>query len=174
MKHRYLALALAAFALAGCPEAQVDHQARGAELLAPFKMKLKGALLQGMESGPAEAIGACRAEAPQIAASLSTDGVRMGRSSHKLRNPQNAPPDWLVPILEAYASTAAEHVPQLADLGDGRSGYAEPIIVQPLCLTCHGETLHPDVAGRIAELYPEDEATGFAEGDFRGVFWVEY
>lgn len=174
MKYRYIAPVLAAFALAGCTESHVDHQARGAELLAPFKMKLKGALMQGMESGPADAIGACRAEAPEIATSLSTDGVRMGRSSHKLRNPQNAPPDWLAPIIEGYASGAADLVPQLVGLDEGRNGYAEPIVVQPLCLTCHGETLHPDVAGRIAALYPEDEATGFAEGDFRGVFWVEF
>jgi hypothetical protein len=25
-----------------------------------------------------------------------------------------------------------------------------------------------------AELYPDDRAVGFHEGDFRGVFWVEY
>jgi len=23
-------------------------------------------------------------------------------------------------------------------------------------------------------LYPDDQATGFSEGDFRGVFWVEF
>ena len=174
MTYRHLALVLAAIAVAGCTESNVDHQARGAELLAPFKMELKDALMAGMESGPAEAIGACSAEAPQIAASLSTNGVRMGRSSHRLRNPQNVPPDWLEPIIDGYASGATELVPQLADLGDGRSGYAEPIRLQAMCLICHGETLHPDVEGRIAELYPEDRATGFAEGDFRGVFWVEF
>jgi hypothetical protein len=30
------------------------------------------------------------------------------------------------------------------------------------------------VASSIAELYPDDEATGFSAGDFRGVFWVEF
>jgi hypothetical protein len=34
--------------------------------------------------------------------------------------------------------------------------------------------LNPDIAAKIDELYPDDEATGFSEGDFRGVFWVEF
>ena len=29
-------------------------------------------------------------------------------------------------------------------------------------------------AAQLAQLYPEDEATGFDEGDLRGVAWVEY
>jgi hypothetical protein len=41
-----------------------------------------------------------------------------------------------------------------------------------LCLACHGETIDPAVAGKIAELYPEDKATGFREGDLRGAFVV--
>jgi hypothetical protein len=54
------------------------------------------------------------------------------------------------------------------------NGYVEPIGIKPLCLACHGEALAPDVAARIGELYPKDRATGFTEGDLRGVFWVEY
>ncbi|MBW2376809.1 MAG: DUF3365 domain-containing protein [Deltaproteobacteria bacterium] len=45
--------------------------------------------------------------------------------------------------------------------------------MQPLCVTCHGAELPPDLRARLAELYPEDQATGYAAGDFRGVFWVE-
>jgi hypothetical protein len=43
-----------------------------------------------------------------------------------------------------------------------------------LCLVCHGETLAPEIAAQIAAQYPEDQATGFADGDLRGVFWVEF
>ena len=53
-------------------------------------------------------------------------------------------------------------------------GYVEPIMVQPMCLVCHGEALQPGVAAQIDERYPEDRATGFKAGDFRGVFWVEF
>ncbi len=59
-------------------------------------------------------------------------------------------------------------------IGDGRVGYVEPITVQPLCLGCHGSTLAPGIADELNELYPDDRATGFAAGDFRGLFWVEF
>ena len=45
---------------------------------------------------------------------------------------------------------------------------------QLLCTTCHGESISPGIASAIAERYPDDEATGFAVGDLRGVFWVEF
>jgi hypothetical protein len=147
---------------------------RGAALLEPFKQNLKAALVQGLKQGPTEAIEACRTEAPRVSESLSVDGVIMGRSSQRLRNPANTAPDWVAPILASWASEEAPRKPATVELSEGREGYVEPITVQPLCLTCHGENLAPDLAARIADLYPDDQATGFAEGDFRGVFWVEY
>jgi hypothetical protein len=163
-------------AVTACTQTQepVEATVSGAELLAPFKAELKAALVQGMESGPAEAISICRDKAPQIAAELSVDGVQMGRSSHRLRNAANAPQDWLAPVVAAYADGSYDLTPRSVDIGGARTGYVEPITVQPLCLTCHGADLQPELAARIAELYPDDAATGFAAGDFRGVFWVEY
>lgn len=148
--------------------------ARGAELLMPFKKNLKKALIAGMDKGAVEAIDVCKVEAPAIAGALSVDGVVVGRTSHRLRNPDNAAPDWVVPILEAYLEEDGEQVPHLIALDDDRSGYVEPIAMQPLCLSCHGTTLEPDIAAAIEEQYPKDQATGFETGDLRGVFWVEY
>lgn len=173
MIKRIFLLLLAVFAT-GCTQSTVDHGARGAGLLAPFKADLKSALLQGMETGPAEAISACSSEAPRISRALSTDGIVMGRSSHKLRNPDNAPPAWLEPLLSDYAAGTVDLIPQTVVIEDGRVGYIEPILVQPLCLSCHGEELAAEVSSRIQSLYPDDQATGFKTGDFRGVFWVEF
>jgi hypothetical protein len=53
-------------------------------------------------------------------------------------------------------------------------GYVEPIFVKPMCLPCHGSDIPDGVAARLDEHYPTDEARGFAEGDFRGLFWVEF
>lgn len=174
MNKRFLLILPTFFALTVVAQAGGNAAERGAALLAPFKATLKGALMEGMQDGPAAAIEVCSEDAPAIAASLSVDGVRMGRSSHKLRNPDNAPQDWLVPIIDAYASGQAELEPVVLTLEDGRTGYVEPIRIQALCLTCHGTALSPAVAERIASLYPDDAATGFGEGDFRGVFWVEF
>lgn len=169
-----LAVLLTAF-LPGAIQAD-DGEAgpRGAELLAPFKRKLKAALQSGMAEGPVAAIAVCRVKAPEIAAAQSGDGLLVGRSSHRLRNPANAPPEWVGPILDSYLADAGDRAPRSMTLKDNRAGYVEPILVQPLCLTCHGENLAPDVAERIAALYPEDQAVGFSEGDLRGVFWVEF
>ena len=148
--------------------------AHGAELLSPFKMNLKSALVEGMQQGPAEAISACREQAPEIAESLSVDGVTVGRSSHRLRNADNVAPEWAAPLLQAYLDNDDDRVPHAVAISDGRWGYVEAIVLQPLCVTCHGESLAPEIRTRIEELYPEDKATGFAVGDLRGIFWAEF
>ena len=61
----------------------------------------------------------------------------------------------------------------LRRLPDGRSAYAEPLVIQALCLACHGTVIAPDVQAAIAEKYPADRAIGYADGDLRGVAWVE-
>jgi len=165
-----IALALAA----GVVQAQNSELARGAELLAPFKRDLQEALLQGLAEGPAQAIGACHVRAPEVASALSSDGIIVGRSSHRLRNPTNASPKWVAPVLEAYTSSSGDREPRVVPLPNDRLGYVEPILLKPLCLTCHGESLAPDVAARINELYPEDRAVGYEIDDLRGVFWIEY
>lgn len=147
---------------------------RGAELLTPFKKDLQRALKSGLAEGPAEAIQVCRIRAPDIADALSVDGVRMGRSSHRLRNPDNEAPEWVRPIMQAYLDDPSSRTPRAVELEENRWGYVEPIVVQPLCLTCHGSELAPDISARIAELYPDDRATGFEAGDLRGVFWLEF
>ena len=165
-----ISLVLAASTVQG----QDAELARGAELLAPFKQSLQAALKSGLATGPAEAILVCRVKAPEIAKALSVDGVRMGRSSHRLRNPDNTAPDWVGPIMQTYLDDPASREPRAVELADNRWGYAEPIMVQPLCLNCHGSELAPDIAAQVSELYPEDRATGFEAGDLRGLFWLEF
>ncbi len=147
---------------------------RGARYLMPFKVDLKAALLAGLEEGPAAAIDACRIEAPKLAEIHSSDGVRVGRTSHRLRNPDNSAPDWVTPTLERWLATGKFGGPALVELDDERFGYVEAIVAAPLCLTCHGKSVAPEVAAAIDELYPDDRATGFEAGDLRGVFWVEF
>lgn len=151
-----------------------ETQAVGAPYLAPFKQQLMGALKAGLAEGPAAAINACRLEAPAIAAGLTTEAVQLGRTSHRLRNPANTGPEWAQQVLTSYLEQPADWKPQTVALPDGRRGYVEPIVTQPLCLACHGKTLDETVEAMLAAHYPEDQATGFAAGDLRGVFWVSY
>lgn len=144
---------------------------RAQQLLQPFKRDLKGALLEGLEDGPRVAIMVCKTAAPAIAARRVAEGVEMGRTSHKVRNPANAPADWMEPMLDAYTA-GAQDTHMAMHLQDGRVGYVEPIYVQKPCLMCHGENIATGIAEQIAAEYPNDRATGFREGDFRGLFWL--
>jgi len=140
----------------------------------PFKQRLMAALKEGLAQGPEAAIDACRIEAPRIADALASPTVRVGRTSHRLRNPANAPKPWMLPILQELRDTAPGERPyRIVRMGDDWIGYAEPIYMQPLCLTCHGSDLSASLRDRLDAAYPQDQATGFAVGDFRGIFWVE-
>ncbi len=159
---------------AGIGHAQDAATDRARSLLLPFKQNLQAALREGLAQGPVHAVGVCQVQAPDIAEAIANGGIRVGRSSDRLRNPDNISPEWVSPILEQYLASTAEREPRIVQLDGDRVGYVEPILLQPLCVTCHGKTLAPDVASKINELYPEDRATGYAAGDLRGVFWIDF
>jgi hypothetical protein len=140
--------------------------------LGPYKSRLVSALTMAVAESPVKAIDVCSVKAPEIAASLGSDRVRMGRTSHRLRNPNNAPEAWVEPLLADYVAHPDHRDPRAVRLDDGAIGFVEPIYVKPLCLVCHGPSIPPEVGERIAALYPDDQATGFNVGDFRGLFWV--
>jgi len=158
------------------PEAFDEARAAQAQKAADAKDAMMSALLQelfvGLEQrGPAGAISVCKQEAPRIGREVgSSEGVRIGRTAHRLRNPSNVAPDWAADLI--HEEPAA---PRYASSDQGDLGVTFPIHLKAACLMCHGpeETLEPDVRAALAEQYPEDRATGFAEGDLRGWFWVE-
>jgi hypothetical protein len=130
--------------------------------------ELTGALDSG---GPAAAIRVCKERAPAIAAEVgAAGGVKIGRTSFRLRNPSNAPPDWAVESL-AEKPTEPVHV----DLAERGLGALFPIVTAAPCVGCHGasESLAPEVAQALETDYPADRATGFQVGELRGWFWVE-
>ena len=184
-----LTILITAFLLHGSPSLAdgtdtADRLEEGRQALAPLQAGLQSALKAGLAKGSVEAVDACRVQAPEIARdaarAASTGGrpdtaaVELGRTSHRLRNPANAPREWMQPLLADYLAQPGDRAPRAVDLGDGRWGYVQPIFVQPLCLTCHGISIAEPLKARIAELYPEDRAVGFSDGDFRGLFWAEF
>ena len=133
--------------------------------------RLSGRLAEVMQAeSPAAAIEVCSREAAEIAKTVGKEqGVTIGRTSIKLRNPENAPPDWVQPFVQRQTGE-----PQFVDLPDGQTGALLPIKLQSKCLACHGtaDTISADVKTKLEKLYPNDQATGFSEGDLRGWFWV--
>ncbi len=168
-----LVLGAAAFTPAWAAEPTAADEAAAQAALLPLKQGLKRALETALAEGPIAAVDACRIEAPRIAAESAQPGVRIGRTSHRLRNPANAPAVWMQPLLAEFERAGrAEGKGRLVDLGSEGVGYVEPIHLQPLCVTCHGTQVAPELLAHIRKLYPEDRAVGFEPGDFRGLFWV--
>jgi hypothetical protein len=121
--------------------------------------------------GPASTVAVCREEAPEISRAVAKEmGVTIGRTSHKLRNPNNRPRPWVEAVIAAQPDT-----PQFLTAADGRLGAILPIRLKSQCLTCHGspETIPAPVRDALRTFYPHDAATGYAENDLRGWFWVE-
>ena len=159
----------------GMAETQKLETDHGAKLLLPLKMNLKQALMAGMQEGGAvHAIKACKDQAPEITNALAVQGVQIGRTSHRLRNPDNTAPEWADIALKSYLNDETDRAPRVVSLANNREGYIEAITIKPLCLACHGSNLAPQVAEQIQAMYPQDEATGFELDDLRGVYWVEY
>lgn len=138
---------------------------------AMFK-ELSGALMGAIrDGGPAAAIDVCRREAPQVAMRVSKEhGVVIGRTSFRLRNAKNAPPAWAESLV---ADATADNA--YAAGSDGTLGLLLPIRLQNACLTCHGDpaAIPDEVRSELERWYPDDQATGFAQGDLRGYFWIE-
>lgn len=138
-----------------------------------LKPQLQAAMQQG---GPVHAINVCAEEAPQIARQLSdSSGWQVKRVSLKARNSGTAVPDsWEREILQQFDQrrAAGELLQQLSAAAavNGQFRYMKAQGVEPLCLTCHGETLDPQVRAALQQRYPDDRATGYREGQIRGAF----
>jgi hypothetical protein len=160
------------------PEVSPADAARGKAIIGDFKKSLVGALTRALADGVPQAIAVCNAEAPRLAAVASIEGAVVGRATRKPRNPANAAAGWQADALTQFeqlrdAKTPLEGKTFTRRLPDGRVAYAEPLVIQTMCLTCHGATLAPEVQATLADRYPDDRAIGYADGDLRGLAWVE-
>lgn len=182
-------LALASALLAGCAsappappsdaavEAALAQSRAAAASLGP---ELIGALTSAMaEGGPMKAIGVCNEKAPAIANRISTErGVEIGRTSTRVRNPANAADAWETAQLAAFATAIAagadpatlEGHTVVASEAGWEVRWMKPILLQPMCATCHGADIDPALLQTIRATYTNDAATGFRPGDLRGAF----
>ncbi len=103
------------------------------------------------------------------------------RTSLRLRNPANAPdPAEKQALARVEKDLANGILPKVLLQRVERPGSTpewrvyRPVGVAPACVTCHGprESLAPDLAARLAARYPDDQATGYAAGQWRGLIRV--
>ena len=171
---------LAFSAAAAEPEAWVQQSRVAAQRLAG---RLVTELTQALAVSAPAAIRVCSERAPAIAAEEAAGlGAAIGRTALRVRNPANAPGEWQRRALEEFTRrlaagedpAALEFTEVVAVEGATERRWMKPIMTAPLCLTCHGASLAPEVAAAVAERYPQDQATGFAAGQLRGGVYVAW
>jgi hypothetical protein len=171
------------------PEAGVQASVgQNLELCREATKKLGGALKSALQEaveqgGPLAAVNVCHDEAEVIAQKIcDEEGLEVRRTSGKFRNPSNVPDEWEKAGLATFTvQIAAGEKPQdlemwatVTNADGGRTfRYLKAIPTAPLCLTCHGDELAPDLDEKLTELYPGDKARGYSVGDMRGAFSVK-
>ena len=163
-----------------CAAGADDLLERSRAIADDFQQQLGGQLASAMAAGgPVAAIEVCAEVAPEIAAKASREsGAVVGRTALRVRNPDNAPDSDARQVLKAFTerletgdSMPLEH---FGTAPGGGNRYMRAIVLQPLCATCHGATLAPAVSAAVAARYPQDRATGFAVGELRGAFIIDW
>ncbi len=153
----------------------------GKGVIMTFAKALKGELKKAMKAGgPVKAITVCNAKAPEITHQISEKtGWTVGRSSHKLRNPHNAPDAFTKAAIEEFLARQAKgekakDMVKTAIVTEGGKRVFRMVKAIPtgkVCLNCHGgDTVKPEVEAELHKYYPDDKARGFREGEMRGVF----
>jgi len=150
------------------------------DVVKEFGLQLKGKLQSAMKAGgPINALTICNEDAPKIAKQLSEKyGWDIHRTSLKPR--ATAPDVWEKKIMQGFEKqhTDGDGFKYLFSQNivtvDGKATFRfmQAIETKGVCLACHGEGIAPEVAEKIARLYPSDQATGFKLGDIRGAFSI--
>ncbi|MCB1866830.1 MAG: DUF3365 domain-containing protein [Chromatiales bacterium] len=130
--------------------------------------------------GPVEAAKTCNLEALPMTKRISEEqGFQVGRTSHLLRQPKNAPDTWEQAGLDEFMKRKAageklagmERYEVVTEDGKPVFRYMRAIEMGGVCYNCHGK-LRREVAKAIDEMYPNDKARDLNPGDLRGAFTI--
>lgn len=155
----------------------VDYLQLGDSLSLTAQQTLLGHVSTQMSAGgPVQAVDYCNLHATGITDSLSnTAGVEISRISEKFRNPNNQPSATELKLLHTMEENNTEHT--LVTSGSATTYYKSIRTGMPTCLLCHGnpETeINSDALKILQERYPNDNATGYQIGDFRGAWKIVF
>lgn len=156
-----------------------DFTSEAKTLAADLKSSLMKNLSEKIsKDGVVEAIPFCHANVKPIAKEAAKTRLakyEFGRTSHKIRNVGNNPQPWADKYLKEFQGSFKGDIKKdyILTTVNNKKLYMEPLYVQPQCLLCHGENVSAEVKSKLQTLYPQDKATGFKLGEFRGFIWVK-
>ena len=176
MKYLFLILFCSTMAFSADDQFVTDAKALAGDLKQSLMKNLSEKI---SKDGVVEAVPFCHANVKVIAKGAAKERIKkyeFGRTSHKIRNVSNNPQPWAMTYLKEFEGKKKGEIKKdhiIHKLDNGQRIYMEPLYVEAKCLMCHGDNVAQNVSGKIKELYPEDKATGFKLGEFRGFIWVK-
>ena len=162
------------------PEEQAKYIQTGKKITTfSFKTLSKEVMNAINEGGVQHAVDYCHLQAGPMIDSLSKQyNAKISRVSDQYRNPQNKPDELDLTVIETYRKQldeGQELQAHLENTGKEIIFYSPILILNPVCLNCHGvpgATAEQANIDFIRTKYPEDRAVGYKLGDLRGVWKI--
>lgn len=137
-------------------------------------------LMQALQTqSAAYALEFCNTRAIPLTDSMAQHyQANIRRVSDKPRNPNNLANAEELKYIQAFKKQVAagqEPMPVVLEQ-NGIAQFYYPITTNIMCLQCHGKpaAIEPDIAQKIAKLYPTDKATGYSENEVRGIWSIQW
>jgi len=148
------------------------------EAFLALSSELKSAIQEG---GISYALNFCNTAALPVTDSLAKKyNVDIKRVSLRNRNPLNKADAFETSLIETFSKLGTADLSQVNMVvrdAEGYAVYAQPIIINDMCLQCHGNTkkdIDPENFALIRKLYPQGEAVDYKVGDLRGIWYVKF
>lgn len=142
---------------------------KGDSLTAQTFDTLRNTLLNAIsEKGFPGAVEFCNTAALDLTTIYASEGIQIKRTSDEMENE----------ILKEYVKLKQEKkelTPIVKQDSLNNHHYFKPILIQAMCLNCHGEKetqIKPDTWEMIQKKYPKDAAINYKEGDLRGLWHI--
>lgn len=140
------------------------------------KILLENVMQATKAGGPEYAVEFCNEKAIPLTDSISIlHNCRIQRISDKPRNPLNQPSAADMLVLNRMKMPQHAKAEIMSEAGS--IVYYKPIkISMSACLNCHGSNTHisPMTLNALKQKYPADKATGYKEGDLRGIWKITF
>lgn len=152
----------------------------GDSLSAAAFQTIRGALQTAIaDSGVEKAIRFCQLNALSLTHQFNTDSIKIERLAERNRNSQNHLTDESKAVWDNYKSklAAGDSLQPVLVHTANRVDYYKPILLQAMCLTCHGQpnsNIPASLVETIDSLYPNDLAKGFSVGELRGLWQIRF
>ena len=144
---------------------------------------LKTELKTHMQKDPSglDALAFCTGSANTITKEINTklpSYAKVRRTALKVRNHTENKPDMVdIRVMQAYQDSIKEGTFTPKDIQVIKEANVtriyKALITKGVCLKCHGTDLNPHISNALKSAYPKDNATGFKEGELRGVIVSE-